>query len=99
MITKVNECFPEKTLKFTSDDSPWVNEKVKTLKRLKGREYNDNRSSKKFLQLNEKYKEAQIKAKQKYYKNIVKEKSDPILCSEIEHLTDQEQADKIADFF
>ena len=37
VTSKVNECFPEKTLKFTSDDSPWVNEKVKKLRRLKGR--------------------------------------------------------------
>ena len=65
--------FLKKTLKFASYDSPWVNEKVKTLKRLKGQEYNNNRSSKKFFQLNEKYKEALIKAKQKYYKNIVKD--------------------------
>ena len=70
---KVDECFPQKTLKFTSDDSPWCNDKVKNLKRLKGREYNKHRASQKWLELDRKYKLALVQAKQKYYTNIVKD--------------------------
>ena len=121
VTSKVNECFPEKTLKFTSDDSPWVNEKVKKLKRLKGGEFNKHRSSNKWFNLNEKYKKVLSLAHINYYKNIVKDLklSNPfqwylklkgicsydqdiyekIDCSEIEHLTDEEQADKIAEYF
>ena len=51
---KVVEYFPEKILKFTSNDSPWCNEKVKNLKRLKGREYNKHRASKKWYELDRK---------------------------------------------
>ena len=112
---------PLKTIKVTSDDSPWCNNKVKTLKRLKCREFNKHRSSVKWKDLNDKYKEAFIHAKSQYYKNIVKdleisnpsqwysklkricsydqEKHEPLEVAEIELLSDQEQAEKIADFF
>ena len=121
VINKVKDCFPQKNLKFTSDDSPWCNKKVKKLKRLKGREFNKHRSSTKWFNLNLQYKCALSQAKKKYYQNIVKdlktsnpsqwysklkricsydqEKTQPIICAEIETLTDQEQADKIAQHF
>ena len=121
VIEKVQELFPEKNTKMTSDDSPWVNDKVKKLKRLKTREYNKHRSSKKWSDLNMIYKLALIESKQKYYKRIVKDlkvskpsqwyskvkricsyeqdKYEPINCEEIEHLSDQEQANKIAKHF
>ena len=121
LMDKVKECFPEKTLKITSDDSPWCNDKVKRLKRLKNREFNKHRSSDKWNKLNEKYKACLIQTKQKYYKNIVKdlktsnpsqwysklkricsydqERYAPLICSEIENLSDQEQADVIGSNF
>ena len=121
VMNKVSLCFPEKNIKVTSDDSPWCNEKVKKLKRLKAREYRKHRSSTKWKSLNEVYKTSLGEAKTKYYKNIVKDlklsnpsqwysklkricsydqqKFEPLVCSEIEHLSDQEQADEIAKHF
>ena len=121
VMENVAKCFPLKTIKVTSDDSPWCNNKVKTLKRLKCRKFNKHRSSVKWKDLNDKYKEALIHAKSQYYKNIVKdlkisnpsqwysklkricsydqEKHEPLEVAEIELLSDQEQAEKIADFF
>ena len=118
---KVNIFFPLKKLKFSSDDSPWCSERIKKLKRLKGREYNKHRSSKKWSDLNDQYKLALIKAKHTYYSNIVKdlklsnpsqwysklkricsydqEKFDPLVCNEIDHLSKEEQVEKIADHF
>ena len=94
---------------------------MKSLKRLKCREFNKHRSSVKWKDLNDRYKEALIHAKNQYYKNIVKdlkisnpsqwysklkricsydqEKHEPLEVAEIEQLSDQEQAEKIADFF
>ena len=69
----VASCFPQKVSKHTSDDSPWVNDQVKKLKRLKGREYNKHRKSAKWTKMDEQYKSAIIDAKKKYYKNIVKD--------------------------
>ena len=64
---KVDIFFPVKEKKFTSDDSPWCSEKVKQLKRLKGREYNKHRVSQKWKDLNDQYILAMISAKNKYY--------------------------------
>ena len=121
VMNKISECFPLKTIKVTSDDSPWCNNKVKRLKRLKCREYNNHRSLIKWKDFNDKYKAALIQAKSQYYKNIIKdlkvsnpsqwysklkricsydqEKHDPLVVAEIELLSDQAQAEKIADHF
>ena len=121
LINKVKDVFPEKTLKITSDDSPWCNDRVKKLKRLKSREFNKHRSSQKWNNLNETYKACLSQAKLKYYKNIVQdlktsnpsqwysklkricsyeqERYAPLICSEIENLSDQEQAERIANHF
>ena len=113
--------FPLKTSKVSTDDSPWCNDKIKHLKRLKCREFSKHRSSEKWQRLNKVYKSALTHAKTKFYKDIVKdlklsnpsqwysklkricsydqERYEPIMCDEIESLSDQEQADKIAEFF
>ena len=70
---QVNSCFPEKTVKLTSDDSPWCNNNVKRLKRQKCREYSKHRRSEKWFYLNEQYKTAQNNAKSKYYRTMVKD--------------------------
>ena len=109
------------TLKIRSDDSPWCNDRVKKLKRLKSRDFNKHRSSQKWNNLNETYKACLSQAKLKYYKNIVKDLKTlnpsqwysklnricsyeqkqyaPLVCSEIESLSDQEQAEIIASHF
>ena len=118
---QIQNCFKLKKLKVSTDDSPWCNEKVKRLKRLKSREFNKHRSSKKWNDQNERYKKVLKQEKTKYYANIIKDlkqsnpsqwysklkricsydqtKYEPLNCGEIENLTDQEQADKIAEFF
>ena len=114
-------CLPTKIIKVSSDDSPWVNEHVKNMKRSKCREYKKNRKSKKWQSLQDKYLELLKKSKNKYYNKIIKdlkdsnpsqwysklkricsydqEKFDPIVCEEIEKFTNQEQADKLAEYF
>ena len=121
LLETFHKNFPVKTSKVSTDDSPWCNDKVKHLKRLKCREFNKHRSSEKWDRLNKIYKTAVITAKNKYYKDIVKdikqsnpskwysklkricsfdqEKYQPIVCAEIENISDQEQAEKIAEFF
>ena len=62
----VQQSFPLKTFKVTTDDSPWVNNKVKNLKRLKCCELNQHRSSIKWTNLKEQYEKALKDAKNKY---------------------------------
>ena len=121
LMKNIEKCFPQKEIKVTSDNAPWCNSKVRKLKRLKGREFNKHRSSVKWASLNKLYKLSLSEAKQKYYKNIIKDlkisnpsqwysklkrictydqdRYDPIICSEIETYSDQDQADKIAEYF
>ena len=121
IVQNVNNYFPEKKIKVTSDDSPWCNSKVKRMKRLKSREYNKHRSSDKWRDLDSKYKDCLSQGKIKFYKNMIsdlkqsnpaqwysklkricsydQERYEPLVCSKLENLTDQEQAEKIADHF
>ena len=71
LTAQFKKCFPEKELKHTSDDSPWICDRVKKIKRLKSREYSKHRKSVKWVKLEEQYKSVLVSAKQKYYKNIV----------------------------
>ena len=66
-------CFPQKDSKHTSDNSPWLNDQVKKLKRLKGPDYSRHSKSAKWTKIDEQYKSAIIEAKKKYYKNIIKD--------------------------
>ena len=121
IMDKVDEFLPEKQRKVSSDDQPFCTEEMKRLKRVKAREYQKHRRSLKWLNLNEKYKKAVLKAKRTYYKNIVKDlkttktsqwfsmlkklcsydqqKSEPVIVESIKHLSNEEQAEKIADKF
>ena len=69
----IKQFFPQKVSKYTSDDSPWCNDQVKKLKRLKSREYNKHRKSTKWNSLNEQYMLAIQAAKRNFYKHIVKD--------------------------
>ena len=73
VMEKVRQFFPEKLTKVTSDDAPWCSPKVRKLKLLKGREFNKHRSSIKWANLDKLYKSFLQEAKQKYYKNIIKD--------------------------
>ena len=67
VMNQVKKCFPEKTLKMTTDDTPLCNSKVTHIKRLKHREYNKHKSSEKWNNLNNRYKINLTEAKHKYY--------------------------------
>ena len=68
----MNFCLRKKRI-ISSDDQPFCTQEMKRLKRLKGREYNKNRRSLKWRVLNYEYRRAVIKAKRKYYKDIIKD--------------------------
>ena len=73
LTDQVNSFFPLKSSTHTTDDSPWCNDKVKRIKIIKCREYRKHRMSKKWADLDLKYKSVLGEAKEKYYTNIVKD--------------------------
>ena len=72
-LKKLNEFLPLKKRKISSDDQPFCNEKMKRLKRIKNREFQKNRKSLKWMDLNKQYKKEISLAKKKYYIKIVKD--------------------------
>ena len=79
LVVKFNEYFPEKKKVISSDDQPFVTQKLKSLKRRKGREYHKHRKSQKWVDLEEKYQKELTEAKSTYYKRKIKKlrKIDP----------------------
>ena len=73
VLDKVAEFLPEKKIKVSSDDQPFCNEKMKRLKRIKSREYQKHRSSKKWISLEDDYNKEVSTAKKHYYKNIMED--------------------------
>ena len=73
LLKKLNEFLPLKKRKISSDDQPFCNEKMKRLKRIKNREFQKNRKSLKWMDLNKQYKKEISLAKKKYYIKIVKD--------------------------
>ena len=73
LMAEVERFFPKVKKHVTSDDQPFCNEKIKKLKRSKAREYRKSGKSKKWFELNKKYKKEVSKAKQSYYRNIVED--------------------------
>ena len=71
LLDKYYECFPLKIRKFSSDDSPWVTERIKQLDRLRKREFDKNHKSKKWEKLNQEYLEKCSAEKEKYFENMV----------------------------
>ena len=51
MTQKMDECFPIKTVKFTSDDKPWASQQIKELDRKCKQEFFKNQKSKKWKTL------------------------------------------------
>ena len=52
---KLNVFCPEKTMKVSSQDKPWINAELKTLARQKNREYNKRGKSLKYRNLAKKF--------------------------------------------
>ena len=73
LLQKLNEFLPSKTRKVCTADQPFCTDKIKRIKRKKTREYQKNRKSLKWRQLNLKYQKEIAAAKSKYYGNIVKD--------------------------
>ena len=73
LMDKIDEFLPQKKRIISSDDQPFCSQEMKRLKRLKGREFQKHRRSLKWRVLNYEYKRAVIKAKRKYYKDIIKD--------------------------
>ena len=79
VIEKIYHFLPEKNIKINSDDSPWCNDRIKHLKRLKCCEYSKHRKSNKWITMHENYQKVLKQEKQKYYDKVVKDlkHSDP----------------------
>ena len=73
MKEKLDECFPTKTVKFTEDDKPWVNQQVKELDRKCKREFFKHKKSEKWNKLKQQFEEKCEKSKAAYYKNTVED--------------------------
>ena len=109
----MNIFLPEKTRKFASDDQAWVTEDVKKWNRRRQREYSLHKKSAKYILLNKKYQQILKDAKKKFKRKTAdkskwysklkwissydQHKTEPINVEEINHLSDAEQAEAIAD--
>ena len=51
MDSMIAETFPLKTITLSSEDKPWFNEQLRSLKRARLREYNRHGKSVKYLEL------------------------------------------------
>ena len=71
LLEKLDIFLPEKNLRIREDDSPWVNNEIKSLDRLQKRQYSKHKKSAKWFRLNNEYNEKVKKAKQDYSANIV----------------------------
>ena len=73
LVRKLDKFLPQRHKIDTSDDQPFCSEKMKRLKRVKSREYHKNRKSLKWMELNKEYKKEAAQAKNKYYREIIKD--------------------------
>ena len=60
-----------KSGKVSSDDQPFINEKLKKKKRKKCREYRKSRKSKKWTNMEEIYQNEVLKAKKSFYRKKI----------------------------
>ena len=72
LVSKYHEFFPEKVRTVSSDDQPFVNQKLKRMKRKKCREYQKHRRSEKWKILDEKYRAEVNKIKKDFYRNKIR---------------------------
>ena len=73
LSTKLNEHFPQKTVKITNQDQPWITPDLKNLIRRKKREYWKNGRSVKWSELNSQYNGKVLKSKKNFYSNFVED--------------------------
>ena len=70
-MTQLDNFLPEKTVKITSDDQPWINKEIKQLDRQRKREYFKNKKSDQWVKINENFQKKCSEAKSNYSKNMV----------------------------
>ena len=71
LMKGLDEFFPEKNWKITSDDQPWISHKLKTMDRKRKRIFRRERKSAKWKNLDKMFKSEVKKAKAGFYKNSV----------------------------
>ena len=71
LVNKYEECFPETTLKISSEDKPWITSDIKKLDRKRKREFSRHCKSKLWKKLNQEFLEKCKVTKQKYYSSMV----------------------------
>ena len=72
LVEKYEEFFPEKDVTIFSDDQPFFSNKLRIMKRRKGRVYSKYRRSEKWKKMNEKYELELDKVKQEFYNKKIK---------------------------
>ena len=71
LSTKVQDIFPEKSVKMFHSDKEWMNSELRILRRQKSREYYRNKKSKKFLELQSKYQKIKDRNTKLYIQNEI----------------------------
>ena len=71
LLQKLDQFFPEKEVKFSSDDQPWITTKIKKLDRQRKRIYHKYRRSEKWFDLDKQYKKEIKAAKANFYAKTV----------------------------
>ena len=71
LINILDEIFPEKERKISSDDQPWITQKLKKMDRRRRRIFHKQRRSEKWKSLNKLFKEEVKSAKAQFYKKTI----------------------------
>ena len=71
LLQKLDQFFPEKEVKFSSDDQPWITTKIKKLDRQRKRVYRKHRRSEKWFDLDKQFKQEIKSAKANFYAKTV----------------------------
>ena len=73
LLKALDDIFPEKIMKISNDDQPWVSHKIKKLDRQRKRIYHKERRSEKWKQLNKLFKREVKHAKSYFYQKFIAE--------------------------
>ena len=121
LTQKLDEIFPVKTRRISSDDQPWITHKLKQMDRQKKRIYKKERKSVKWRKMDKIFRKEVKLAKSAFYAKKVADlklkkpsqwyaclkqitsqdqhKTEQPIVDEIRHLSDQDQAEQIANQF
>ena len=73
VMAVVNQVAPQKLRKISSDDQPWYTEQLKKLDRKRRREYQHNRRSIRYYELQRQYKLKCSQENKKFFKKILRQ--------------------------